>query len=497
MTVDVTATSGSVTNVATIAVPVGATDPTPGNNSASDTDTIDPQADLAVTKTDGVVTVAAGGSTTYTVRVTNNGPSSVTGAILSDPAVAGLNKTAVVCSATPGQCVTAPTIAQLEGGAFALPALASGEFYEIAVTADVTATTGTVTNTATVTLPAGTADPTPGNNTASDTDGVGAALIIDPALAKAGNPTQASVGNAVTFTLTVTNAGNTPAPNVVITDPLPAMFDVSAVNVSGAPIGTSVNVTPPIGTGPAPYTVVVTLGGNLSVTSVVTVNIVTTVNGLGNPPINNSASVSTSAVDANPTNNADSVTITLRSAPSNPTSGFNRPALLPVTGFAPRVETELPAQPRDMMYTATDVMLEIPSLGVKIPIVGVPKKNGAWDVSWLGNQAGWLEGSAFPSWNGNSILTSHVYASNGLPGPFVNLSKLKYGDQVIVHAYGQKYIFAIQSNQVVSANDTSAFRHEEKPWLTLITCKEYDEKTNSYKSRVIVRAVLVNVLWDK
>jgi LPXTG-site transpeptidase (sortase) family protein len=171
--------------------------------------------------------------------------------------------------------------------------------------------------------------------------------------------------------------------------------------------------------------------------------------------------------------------------------------LLPVTGFAPRVETELPAQPRDMMYTATDVMLEIPSLGVKIPIVGVPKKNGAWDVSWLGNQAGWLEGSAFPSWNGNSILTSHVYASNGLPGPFVNLSKLKYGDQVVVHAYGQKYIFAIQSNQVVSANDTSAFRHEEKPWLTLITCKEYDEKTNSYKSRVIVRAVLVNVLWDK
>ena len=87
--------------------------------------------------------------------------------------------------------------------------------------------------------------------------------------------------------------------------------------------------------------------------------------------------------------------------------------------------------------------------------------------------------------------------SNGLPGPFVNLSKLKYGDQVIVHAYGQKYIFAIQSNQVVAPTDTSAFRHEEKPWLTLITCKEYDAKTNSYRTRVIVRAVLVKVLWDK
>jgi LPXTG-site transpeptidase (sortase) family protein len=305
------------------------------------------------------------------------------------------------------------------------------------------------------------------------------------------------VGDTVVFTLTITNAGNTPAPNVVITDLVPAMFDVTAVNVSGAPIGTSINVTPPIGTGPPPYTVVVTLGGNLGVTSVVTVNIVTTVNSLGNPPINNSASLSTSATDANPANNTDSVTITLRSASTISGSGSNRPALLPATGFAPNVETKLPTQPQDMLYAATDIVLEIPSLGIKIPIVGVPKKNGAWDVSWLGNQAGWLEGSAFPSWNGNSVLTSHVYMSNGLPGPFVNLSKLKYGDQVIVHAYGQKYIFAIQSNQVVAPTDTSAFRHEEKPWLTLITCKEYDAKTNSYRTRVIVRAVLVKVLWDK
>src|SRR6185436_5436648 len=102
----------------------------------------------------------------------NNGPSSVTGAILSDPAVAGLSKTGVTCSATPGQCVTPPTVAELEGGAFALPVLTSGQFYEITVTTDVTATSGNVTNIATVTAPAGMTDPTPGNNTASDTDTV-------------------------------------------------------------------------------------------------------------------------------------------------------------------------------------------------------------------------------------------------------------------------------------------------------------------------------------
>ena len=45
----------------------------------------------------------------------------------------------------------------------------------------------------------------------------------------------------------------------------------------------------------------------------------------------------------------------------------------------------------------------------------------------------------------------------------------------------------------MNPNDMSVFRHEEKPWLTLLTCKEYDEKTNSYRSRLVVRAVLLRV----
>jgi LPXTG-site transpeptidase (sortase) family protein len=227
------------------------------------------------------------------------------------------------------------------------------------------------------------------------------------------------------------------------------------------------------------------------VPDVVTISIVTTVNGLGNPPITNSASLTSNAGPTNIlSNDSDSVTITIRT----PNLAV---AALPATGFAPNMETKVLPQPKSLAYAATDLLLEIPSLGVKIPIVGVPKKNGAWDVSWLGKQAGWLDGTAFPSWSGNSVLTSHVYLANGLPGPFVNLGKLKYGDKIIIHAYGQKYTFEVRTNQTVAPNDTSALKHEVKPWLTLVTCKEYDEKTNTYKKRVIVRAVLVSVDWDK
>src|SRR5207247_9528922 len=110
--------SGTLSNTATVATPSGTFDPTPGNNSATDTTAIGNQADLAVTKDDGVTSVNAGGTTTYTIRVTNNGPISVTGATLTDTAATGLSKTSVTCSATPGQCTlaTTPSTSQLEAG---------------------------------------------------------------------------------------------------------------------------------------------------------------------------------------------------------------------------------------------------------------------------------------------------------------------------------------------------------------------------------------------
>jgi len=196
VTANVTAGDGSVSNVATIAAPSGTSDPAPDNNSATDTDAVNPVADLAITKTDGVTSVVVGGATTYTITVTNNGPSSVAGAVLADAVAAGLVKTTVACSATPGTCVTAPTVAEVESGTFALPALANGATYQITVAANVTAASGTsVSNVATIAAAIGTLDPTPDNNSATDTD------TIDP-LPNLAITTAASPANGGTVTCT-------------------------------------------------------------------------------------------------------------------------------------------------------------------------------------------------------------------------------------------------------------------------------------------------------
>ncbi|MBN2046321.1 MAG: DUF11 domain-containing protein, partial [Anaerolineaceae bacterium] len=230
VTVDVTATTGSVTNSATIAAPSGVTDSDESNNSASDTDTIDEVADLAITINDGVTSVDAGGTTTYTIVVTNNGPSSVTGAILEVPSATGLSKTAVVCSGT-SECVTAPTVSELESGAFALPALAPGETYQIDVTVDVTATSGSVTNSATIDAPSGVTDSDESNNSASDTDTIDE--VVDLAITINDGVTNVDAGGTTTYTIVVTNNGPSTVTGAILSDPAVSGLSKTAVVCSG------------------------------------------------------------------------------------------------------------------------------------------------------------------------------------------------------------------------------------------------------------------------
>lgn len=169
------------------------------------------------------------------------------------------------------------------------------------------------------------------------------------------------------------------------------------------------------------------------------------------------------------------------------------PERLPATGFAPDVTTNVPAQPAGLAYRATDIWLEIPRLGLNLPIVGVPLSDQDWNLTWLWNEAGWLEGTAFPSWSGNSVLTGHVTLPNGQEGPFAELGNLKWGDRVIVHAYGVAFEYVVRENRTVSPLNTSVLAHEDDPWLTLITCKTFNESTGEYSNRVAIRAVLVGV----
>ena len=167
---------------------------------------------------------------------------------------------------------------------------------------------------------------------------------------------------------------------------------------------------------------------------------------------------------------------------------------LPGTGFAPGVNTVINPQPVEKAYAQTDGMqLEIPQLGVKAPLVGVPQSGNSWDLSWLGPQLGYLSGTAFPTWAGNSVITGHSYLPSGLAGPFVNLTKLKYGSRIVISAWGQRYIYEVRSVKQVSPTDLSVLGHEDLPVLTLLTCEGFDQAKGTYKYRLAVRAVQIKI----
>ncbi len=146
------------------------------NNGEDVTVTTAPQANLSVTKTDGVSSVNSGGTTSYTIVAANAGPLAANNSIFTDPAVTGLSVTSVTCGTATGgaACPTAgnTTVALMQGTGIIIPTLPSGGSVTFTVSANVTAASGTVSNTANVATPASINDPTPGNNTATDTDTV-------------------------------------------------------------------------------------------------------------------------------------------------------------------------------------------------------------------------------------------------------------------------------------------------------------------------------------
>src|SRR5207248_2178517 len=113
---------------------------------------------------------------TYTIVVTNTGPSSGDNAVFTDPAVTGLSATSVTCGSASGSaaCPTAgnTTVALMQGAGIVIPTLPSGGSVTFTVNENVTATSGSVTNTAFIAAPSGTTDSNSTNNSQGDTDTV-------------------------------------------------------------------------------------------------------------------------------------------------------------------------------------------------------------------------------------------------------------------------------------------------------------------------------------
>ncbi len=76
----------------------------------------------------------------------------------------------------------------------------------------------------------------------------------------------------------------------------------------------------------------------------------------------------------------------------------------------------------------------------------------------------------------------------------MNLNQLSYGDQIIIHLNGSAYIFEIRSKHVVLPKNMKVIDQlETYSWLSLVTCKDFNEDREEYLYRLIVRAILIDI----
>jgi large repetitive protein len=212
-------------------------DPNAANNLSPALQTqVNTQADLALDKTTSNPTPVAGGAAfSYTITVTNPGPSTARDVVVTDPLPPGVllvnGNIAVGGTAGAGFSCAGPAIgtngtitctnANMPVGTATLTAT-------VQITPDVAS--GVRLNQATVA--SSTPDPSLANNsnvaTSAQIDIVNNATLLISKTA----PAIASAGDTITYNINVLNTGNSSALNVVVTDVLPA--NTSFVSVTGA-----------------------------------------------------------------------------------------------------------------------------------------------------------------------------------------------------------------------------------------------------------------------
>jgi uncharacterized repeat protein (TIGR01451 family) len=219
-------------------------DPVTTNNSASATETPQ-QADLAIAKTVSNAKPNVGDTVTFTITLTDKGPSTATNVQVTDLLPAGLSF--VSANASQGTYVSATGIWSVGTVTTTTPQTLQIQASVISPAAQ--------TNTATISG-ADQFDPVTTNNSASATE---TPQRSDLALSKTVTSTTPNVGDIITFSVLLGNLGPDPATNVRVTDLLPTgLVFVSATPSQGTYVaGSGLWTVGTVAVGPPPKTLLI------------------------------------------------------------------------------------------------------------------------------------------------------------------------------------------------------------------------------------------------
>jgi len=291
-TVDASA-SGTLDNTATVFPTPGMTDPNGTDDSATDSNAVIPEADLTITKDNGVTSVVAGAPVSYSITVSNLGPDDVVGATVIDLFPPELTNVTWTCSPGSGADCTAAGVGNITEGVD----LTSGSSLVFSANAVLSSSaSGTLSNTATVDPPAGVVDQNPANNSATDADLI--IRIADVSVTNTSTSCYYLPGESVVYTVVVGNTGPNDVAGVSISNSLPVEIEGADWTCAGSGGG----ICTAAGMG------AISDSADLPAGAVVTYTLSATVSAgaSGNMVNNVEATVPFGTIDPNPENNSSS-----------------------------------------------------------------------------------------------------------------------------------------------------------------------------------------------
>ena len=313
--VNVPSTVAIGTITATSTVSATTSDPNNANNSTTVSTSVNAICDLSVTNGGAPSPVAAGSTITYTQVITNLGPSSCSAGTLSEATPNNSTFVSVAVANSSGASWSCPNTAPIACSASTVPPGSSAT-----VTAIYRVNAGTAGGTIiadTVSVATTTRDTNAANNSATVNIPVASGTQADLSVTNVGSPNPVTAGNNITYTQSVTNAGQATANAPVLSETLPA--GTTVVSLSG-----------PAGWNCSLVTLKCTDTANMVANTTANFTFVVTVPSTiaSGTNLTQTASVASTTADPNSSNN--SVTVTTLVANTADLSVTNSPSPVPV-----------------------------------------------------------------------------------------------------------------------------------------------------------------------
>ncbi len=254
-TISSTVTGGSATH-----------DPDLPDNSSNATTTVPAvtTADLSITKSTAATTAPIGTTYSYTLVVTNNGPDAAANVVLTDTLPSALLFRSIT-QPSPFACTT-PAVGASGTITCTAATLANGASRTLTLVVEVASgASGSIVNNAGVA--SDTSDGNGGNSSAGASAVAAAPASAAVSITKSTAASQAPVGSVLTYTITVPNAGPSPATNVIVTDDLPAGLQFVAATPSQGSCNAADPVVCNLGTIPSGSDATITLQARVIATA--------------------------------------------------------------------------------------------------------------------------------------------------------------------------------------------------------------------------------------